>query len=331
MQTTTLVSGVQLPAAMVYDPTGRLFFVEVNAGRLRVFKDGGLQPESVAEFPVHKGSESGLLGLALDPAFQENHFIYVYYSEAEPARPEVGTRNRVMRMVERDGRGTELTPILDNLPINEVGAVDAHQGGALIFGRDGKLYISMGETGNPPMAQDPTSPLGKILRINPDGSIPTDNPTAGSAIYASGLRNPWGFAMHPKTGAIYLSNNGNKSHDKIMLLQPGANYGWPVIEGHSEDGRFTNAVWDSGDAPDSRNGMTGLAIYEGEMFPELRGSLLFCAFRTGKLRRLTLSGDALDAADSQLRLDPECRLGITIAPDGAIITSSIDKILRSSQ
>ena len=322
------LSGLQLPSALTFAPDGRLFLVEVNAGRVRVGKDGVLQEQPVATFPVQQGSESGLLGLTLDPDFGANRYVYVYYSEADPAQPSHGLRNRVVRFVERDGRASDFTPILDNLPINEVGAMDAHQGGAIGFGPDGKLYVTIGDTGRPEQAQDPTSLAGKVLRVNSDGSVPADNPFPGSPVYALGVRNPWGFAVHPKTGGIYLSENGNKAHDRVLLLRPGANYGWPVVETVEGDSPFTPQVWDSGDSADSRNGMTGLLVYGGSMFPEYEGTLFFCAFRTGKLKWLSLAGSDFEYADDQRRLDAECRLGVTEGPDGAIYASTIDKVLR---
>jgi glucose/arabinose dehydrogenase len=325
------VQGVQLPAALTFAPDGRMFFVEVNAGRVRVVKDGKLVEQPVATFPVQQASESGLLGLTLDPDFAANGRMYAYYSESRPEAPERGVRNRVVRFVERDGLATEITPILDDLPNSAEGAMDAHQGGSLIFGHDKKLYVSIGETGKPHLAQDPQSLAGKVLRINSDGTVPTDNPVPGSPIFASGLRNVWGFAVHPRTGAIYMTNNGNKAHDKVLLLQPGANYGWPIFEGEPTDPKYTGAVWDSGDGADSRNGMVGLTIYDGAMFPDYRGQLFFCAFRTGKLRRLTLAGESLDAADSQQRIEAECRLDVATAPDGSIYTSTIDKVFRLSR
>ena len=328
MRQETYLAGLQLPAALTFAPDGRLFLVEVNAGRVRAAREGVLQDRPVATFPVQQGPESGLLGLALDPDFAANHYVYVYYSEADPAQPAHGLRNRVVRFVERDGEAAEVTPILDNLPINEGGAIDAHQGGALVFGPDGTLYVAVGDTGRPALAQDPSALVGKILRINPDGSVPADNPLPGSPVFALGLRNPWGFAVHPATGDIYVSDNGNKSHDRIVLLRPSANYGWPVVEGPSDDPRFTPAVWDSGNGADARNGMTALIVYDGSMFPEHREALFFCAFRTGKLRRLTLGGPARDRAESQQRLEAECRLGLAQGPDGAIYASSIDKVLR---
>jgi glucose/arabinose dehydrogenase len=329
IQTATYVDNVELPASLTFAPDGRMFFVEVFAGRVRVVENGVLKPEPVATFQVQQGSESGLLGIALDPQFTTNRYIYAYYSEPDPAQLDRGVRNRVIRFVERDGKASDVVPILDNLPNNPVaGAQDAHQGGALIFGPDGKLYVTVGDTGRPDLAQDPSSPVGKILRINPDGSIPADNPFPGSPTYVMGLRNPWGLTVHPRTGAIYASDNGNHIHDKVVLVSPGANYGWPIVEDPGADERFSRPVWDSGDAPDAHNGMTGVAVYSGEMFPDFKDSLFFCAFRTGKLRRAPLVGPAQDATDEYERLDPECRLGLTVGPDGAIYVSTMNKIVR---
>jgi glucose/arabinose dehydrogenase len=331
IQTSVYVDNVELPASMIFAPDGRMFFVEVFAGRVRVVENGVLQPDPVMTFQVQQGSESGLLGIALDPDFTTNRYIYAYYSEPDPAELDRGVRNRVVRFVERDGKGAEVTPILDNLPNNPVkGAQDAHQGGALIFGPDKKLYVTIGDAGRPDLVQEPSALNGKVLRINPDGSIPSDNPTPGSPVFGMGFRNPWGLAVHPRTGGIYATDNGNHIHDKVDLIKPGVNFGWPAVEDPRSDPRFTAPVWDSGDAPDAHNGMTGVAIYEGDMFPEFKDSLFFCAFRTGKLRRVPLVGPDQSASEEQERLDPECRLGLTVGPDGAIYVSTMNRIVRLS-
>lgn len=332
LQTSIVVDNVEMPAAMIFAPDGRLFFVEVFAGRVRVVKDGVLQPEPVTTFRVQTGSESGLLGLALDPDFTNNRFMYAYYAEPDPVEQDRGLRNRVVRFVERDGHASDITPILDNLPNNpNKGAQDAHEGGALVFGPDGKLYVTVGDTGQPDQAQDPHSLVGKVLRINPDGSIPADNPFPGSPVFAMGLRNSWGLTVHPRTGGVYATDNGNHTHDKVVLVTPGANFGWPLVEDPATDSRYTTQVWDSGDDPDaSHSGPTGLVIYNGTMFPEYKDSVLFCAFRTGKLRRLPLLGDRQDRVEELDRLDPECRLGIAVGPDGSIYVSTMTRIVRLS-
>lgn len=329
IRSSVYVENVELPASMTFAPDGRMFFAEVFAGRVRVVANGVLQAQPVAVFQVQQGSESGLLGITIDPDFATNHYLYAYYSEPDPVELDRGIRNRVVRFVEREGQASEITPILDNIPNNPVrGAQDAHQDGALVFGPDGKLYVSVGDTGKTDVVQDTSTLAGKVLRINRDGSVPADNPFPGSPVFALGLRNPWGLDVHPRTGAIYASENGNKDHDKIVLLRPGANFGWPIVEDPGADARFSRPVWDSGDAIDSHNGMAGVAIYEGAMFPEFRDSLFFCAFRTGKLRRLPLLGPDQDHVESQERFDPECRLGVTVSPEGAIYVATMNKIVR---
>jgi Glucose / Sorbosone dehydrogenase len=237
-----------------FAPDGRLFFVEVNAGRIRVANGMELQSEPMATLAVQQAAESGLLGLALDPEFSKNHFVYAYYSEGDRSDPSRGIRNRVVRFTERDGIAGEMTPILDNLPVSSTGAEDAHQGGALLFGPDGRLYVSVGETGNPAASQDLASLAGKILRVNADGSIPPDNPFPGSPVFAFGFRNPWGMVFHPKTGALFATENGNKAHDEINLVTAGGNYGWPKVDGINDDPKYEDPIWDSGHGRDARNG-----------------------------------------------------------------------------
>ncbi len=323
-----VLDNLVLPAALAFAPDGRLFFVEVNAGRIRIARGKDLQPEPVASVPVQQAAESGLLGLALDPEFDRNHFVYAYYSEGDPASPARGIRNRVVRFTERDGIGGEMTPILDNLPSSASGAEDAHQGGALVFGPDGKLYVSVGETGNPAAAQELSSLAGKILRINPDGSLPADNPFPGSPIFAIGFRNSWGMAFHPKTGDLFATENGNKAHDEVNLVKPGGNYGWPKLDGINDDPKYVDPIWDSGHGKDARNGMVGISIYAGAMFPELEDQVLFCSFNSGKMRRIALDPPRFNRFSGIEDLAKGCRLGVTVGPDGAIYFSSVNQILR---
>lgn len=323
-----VLDGVALPAALTFAPDGRLFFVEVNAGRIRVARGRELQPRPFATLPVQQASESGLLGLALDPDFADNHFVYAYYSEGAPSSPSLGLRNRVVRFTDRDGEGVEMTPILDDLPVNSVGGQDAHQGGALAFGPDGMLYVAIGDTGSSGLAQDPASLAGKILRVGRDGSIPSDNPFPGSPVFALGFRNPWGMAFHPRTGELFATENGNKAHDEINLVQSGGNYGWAVHEGTQREPGFADPVWDSGDGRDARHGMVGLGFYVGGLFPELGDELLFCAFKSGTLRRVALEPPSYDRVRAVSRLGQDCRLGVTVGLDGALYVSSISQVIR---
>lgn len=326
------LEGLQIPSALSWAPDGRLFFVEVNGGRVRVASGREVQREPVHTVPVAQNAESGLLGLALDPDFPSNHYVYIYYTVPEPTDVTLGLMNRVIRFTERSGTAESMTTILDNLPVNVVGPPDFHQGGALAFGPDRKLYVSIGDVGKPETSQDPRTTAGKILRVNPDGSIPSDNPTPGSYVFASGFRNVWGMTFHPNTGVLYASENGSKSHDEVNVVYGGKNYGWPEAEGTAKNPKFADPLWDSGSSGlQSRNGMVGLTFYRGAMFPELQGDLLFCAFKTGRIRRATLAPPEYERIASISRLEGECRLDISVGPDGAIYTSNITQILRLSR
>jgi aldose sugar dehydrogenase len=326
----SVLDGLKLPAALQFAPDGRLFFVEVNAGRIRVADGRRLQAEPFATLPVQQAAESGLLGLALDPDFGRNRWVYAFYSEGDPEVPKRGVRNRLVRFTDRDGIGVEMTPILGDLPANPKGGVLAHQGGAIAFGPDGKLYLSIGDTNKEKgrVAQDPARLQGKILRVNPDGSVPADNPFAGSPVFALGFRNSWGLTFQPGTGTLFATENGNLSHDEINLVRAGSNHGWPHVEGMSGDPRFADPLWDSGSGKKSRRGMVGLTFYAGALFPELRDELLFCTFNDGVLHRAALEPPGYDRIGAISGLADDCRLGLTVGPDGAIYYSSVTQIRR---
>ena len=194
---TQLVSGLSSPTAMAFAPDGRLFVCE-QGGRLRVVKNGALLPTPFVTLTVDSAGERGLLGVAFDPDFATNHYVYVYYTATSPA-----VHNRVSRFTANGdvaAAGSEVVLLeLDNLS----GATN-HNGGAIHFGPDGKLYVAVGENANGANAQTLANLLGKMLRINADGTIPTDNPfyaTASGrnrAIWALGLRNPFTFAFQPR-------------------------------------------------------------------------------------------------------------------------------------
>jgi glucose/arabinose dehydrogenase len=202
---------------------GRIFFTE-RPGVIRVIVAGKLQAEPVFKFtdPFYSQSESGLLGIVLDRNFAANHYFYVYHTYQENKQ----TQNRVLRMVEKGNKATIDKVLIDHLP----GEVN-HDGGRIKIGPDGLLYITAGDALDRPSAQDVAKLGGKILRIGLDGSIPKDNPFPGSPVYSLGHRNPQGLAWNPTTGKLFSSEHGQSAHDEINMIEPGANYGWPLIEG----------------------------------------------------------------------------------------------------
>ena len=224
-----IASGIPSATAMEFAPDGRLFVCQQN-GQLRVIKNGLLLTEPFLTVTTDTTGERGLLGVAFDPNFANNHWVYIYYTV--PGSPP---HNRVSRYtangdVAVSGSGTVI------LELNNLNASN-HNGGAIHFGSDGKLYVAVGDNANSANAQTLANLLGKMLRLNPDGTIPTDNPfynTAtgvNGAIWALGLRNPFTFAVQPGTGRIFINDVGQSTWEEINVGVAGANYGWPNCEG----------------------------------------------------------------------------------------------------
>jgi glucose/arabinose dehydrogenase len=276
------VTGLTTIWAIDFAPDGRIFLTE-RGGRVRTVRDGVLDPQPWITLDVVEVAESGLLGLALDPRFATNGYVYVAYTYATGD----GTmQNRLARLREDPvtGRG-----VLDAILLDDVRAGRVHDGGRVKFGPDGKLYWTMGETGNPDLAQSLDVWNGKILRLNPDGSIPEDNPFPGSPIYSYGHRNPQGLAWQPGTGRLYATEHGPSGSqsccDEVNYILPGMNYGWPQAFGdQSAAGTM---------APLIHSGPTGATTWApgGAAFVTTgpwAGSLVFVGLRGQSLYRVTL-------------------------------------------
>jgi aldose sugar dehydrogenase len=318
---TPVVEGVLVPMSMTFAPDGRLFFNEVSKGTVRIVEaDGALQDEPFVQLRVARRTEMGALGLALDPAFATNHFVYVFYSQArnDNGDPE---DNRVVRYTERDGKATDRTVIIKDLPAG----VCCHNGGRIGFGRDGKLYVTVGDTNDDEKAQNPKRLHGKVLRLNPDGSIPSDNPDPTSPVYAMGFRNPFGLAFHPITGVPYISENGEVGHDEINRIVAGGNYGNPLAEGYARKPGFIDPVWETGVG---RVAPSGAAFYTGSSMPEYQGDLFFCSYNTGDLTRMRLGGPNYDQVAEQEVLNRNCHLDVANAPDGSLYLAEVTTIFR---
>jgi glucose/arabinose dehydrogenase len=218
------------PTAMALAPDGRLFVCQ-QAGQLRVIERGALLPTPFLMVTVDASGERGLLGVAFDPNFAANQYVYVYYTALSPA-----VHNRVSRFT-ADGNvavpGSE-TVILE---LDDLSAATNHNGGAIHFAADGTLFIGVGENANGANAQTLSNLLGKMLRINRDGTIPTNNPFynlatgKNRAIWALGLRNPFTFAFHPASGRLLINDVGQNTYEEIDDGFAGSNYGWPQTEG----------------------------------------------------------------------------------------------------
>jgi aldose sugar dehydrogenase len=290
----TVARGLEHPWALEFLPDGRMLVTE-RPGRLRLVDRSGRISEPLAGVPeVEVGGQGGLLDVALDPKFAENRLVYLSYAELR----EGGAGTAVARGRLDEGRLEAVRVIYRQQPKVAGGN---HFGSRLVFARDGKLFVTQGERADyREQAQDLSSHLGKIVRINADGSVPDDNPFAGKAgarpeIWSYGHRNIQAAAIHPETGQLWTVEHGARGGDELNHPEAGKNYGWPVItygvdysglkigEGTAKEGMEQPVYfWDPVIAP------SGMLFYTGDAFPAWKGSVLVGSLQPGALVRLEL-------------------------------------------
>lgn len=309
----SVATGLDTPWSIVFTSPERLLVTE-RAGRLRVIENGRLQKQPLYTFSeVSETGEEGLMALALHPEYPENRFVYV--SLAYEAGNELWVK--VMRFTDQGNALGNPQTIIDRIP-----AARYHAGCRIAFGPDGKLYITTGDATDKALAQDLGSLAGKILRLNADGSIPSDNPF-GTAVWSYGHRNPQGIAWHPDTGALYSSEHGPSvfdgpaGGDEVNLIEGGKNYGWPLVS-HERRRTGTEApliTFTPAEAPAS------LLIYSGRQQSAWRGDLFFGALRGEGLVRLEIDPSNPGRIVSTEKL-AEVALGrireVMEGPDGAM-------------
>ena len=260
--TETSIPGLSNPTAMEIAPDGRIFVCQ-QGGSLRVIKNGALLSTPFLTVSVDASGERGLLGIAFDPNFATNNFIYIYYTVSTTPR-----HNRVSRVT---ANGDVAVPGSETvlLELDNLTSATNHNGGAIHFGPDGKLYIAVGENATPSNAQTLSNMLGKILRINSNGTIPNDNPFFNQAsgnnrsIWALGLRNPFTFAFQPGTGRVFINDVGQTTFEEINDGIAGSNYGWPIEEGPSANPNFRPPLFAYGHG---FSATTGCAIAGGAFY-----------------------------------------------------------------
>ncbi len=315
---TQIVSGLASPTAMAFAPDERLFIC-LQGGQLRVVKNGALLPTPFLTLTVNASGERGLLGVAFDPDFATNGFVYVYYTATTPA-----IHNRISRFTATGDVavvGSEVVLMdLDNLS----GATN-HNGGAIHFGPDGKLYVAVGENANSANSQTLNNRLGKMLRINSDGSIPTDNPFFGTAtglnraIWALGLRNPFTFSFERLTGRMFVNDVGETTWEEINDGIAGSNYGWPTTEGETTNPAFRSPLFVYGHGS---SGTTGCAITGGAFYdPQTRtfptswhDQYFFADFCSGWIRAYDPVADSATAFATGI----SGPVDLKVQPDGSL-------------
>ena len=308
------------PTAMAFAPDGRLF-VCLQGGQLRVIKNGALLATPFVTLSVTSAGERGLLGIAFDPNFSSNQFVYLYYTTSTAP-----VHNRISRFTANgDVAVSGSEAILVDL--DTLSSATNHNGGGLHFGPDGKLYLGVGENANGSNAQTLTNRLGKILRYNSDGSIPTDNPFfntasgANRAIWALGLRNPYTFAFQPGTGRMFINDVGQSTWEEIDDGIAGSNYGWPTCEGACSptNSNFRDPLFQYAHGSDATTGcaIVGAAFYNPPVnqFPSsYLGKYFFADLCSGWIRLFNPATGTATTFASGISTPVDLQVG----PDGCL-------------
>jgi glucose/arabinose dehydrogenase len=351
-----LASGLSHPWSLAFLPNGDILVTERH-GSLRMVRGGELLPKPIAGLPrdIKARGFSGLMEVAVHPDFEQNRFVYLTYTRALP--DGLGGVALVRGRLE----GMELVEVEDVFfvepwgvdkaiedPLADLGTFTASS--RLLFAPDGKLFMTVGGAfgvertdgdtsfwGKALLAQDVDSHIGKLLRLNDDGTVPADNPFVGKPghkpeIYSMGHRNQQGLAIHPGNGRVYATEHGVQGGDELNLIEPGANYGWPLVSyGRHYDGpRVSRYFWSEGMlepavlwAPSIAP--SGLVFYFGDAFPDWRGNLFVGAMTvgripgTGHLERIVLNEDGEEVARESLLAEYRQRIrDVRVGPDGLL-------------
>ena len=326
----TVAEGLIHPWAIAFLPDGRMLVTE-RPGRMRLVNMEGQVTAPLEGVPkVFAQGQGGLLDVALAPDFQSSGTIYFSYAE-----PREGGRNGTAvaraRLVEGDDR-----PRLEDVQIifrqQPSYRADVHFGSRIVVAPDGKLFITLGERFQMQYAQDLSRHWGKVVRINPDGSVPEDNPFveregARPEIWSYGHRNPQAAGLHPETGELWIVDHGPRGGDEVNVVRKGLNYGWPVINyGRHYSGQ---------DIPEKREGMeqplyywdpsiapSGMTFYTADRAPQWRGNLFVGALAGRHLARLVLDGEEVTAEEQLLKDLNERIRDVRQGPDGAIYVAT---------
>ena len=317
------VRGLAAPWSMAFLPNGDMLVTE-KVGRLRIVRNGMLDPQPIAGTPqVVAMQQGGLLEVAVHPRFAENQFVYVTYSKA-------GEQGNTTALARGRFDGKALVELKDLFVADAWSKGGLHFGGKLAFGPDGMLYMTVGERNDRNRAQETTHHAGKLLRLRDDGTVPMDNPFVGRAgfrpeIYSYGHRNLQGLAFHPTTGQLWEHEHGPQGGDELNLIQPGKNYGWPVVTlGREYSGDPITPVW-------YREGMeqpvtvwvpsiavSGMMFYTGDRLPGWKGDLFVGGLSGLQLHRVVFASGGPRGRETLLAELKQRIRDVRQGPDGLI-------------
>jgi glucose/arabinose dehydrogenase len=319
---TAVVTGLEFPAAFTFLPDGRILYAERFNGELRIYDPGTSSDTLFYDIPsVLTEKEQGLLGVAVHPGYPTEPYVYAYVTQAVGVK--LKKKNRIVRLTDAGGTGTDFTVL------HETKAAGVHNGGVIHFGPDGKLWAVIGELSKPANAQNLAVRMGKVIRLNPDGSVPADNPFPGSAVWSYGHRNMFGFAFDPVTGDPWVTENGPKCNDEVNRVEAGQNYGW----GKEQDCALSPAPQNtnrSGPSPvlplvwiTPTVAPTGAAFCDGcGLGADTEGTFLFGTWKPDQIRRLTLNpGRDGVASSAVLYQHSNGVLAVEAASDGTMYFS----------
>jgi glucose/arabinose dehydrogenase len=336
-----VASGLEHPWGMAFLPDGELLITE-RPGRLRVLlPDGGLSQPISGVPTVADAGQGGLLDVAIDPDYASNGLVYFSFAESRDGGAALSVARGRLDLEQNSLSDVEV--IFRQQPAVGGGR---HFGSRVVFANDGTLFVTAGDRGDhSDQSQNPQNHIGAVMRINPDGSIPQDNPGVGrddwaDEVWSIGHRNIQGATMRPGTNQFWTNEHGARGGDEVNLIEPGLNYGWPVIsygvhysgapigEGTARSGMEQPVYyWDPSIAP------SGMAFYTGDAFPEWQGNVLIGGLVGQLLSRLTMRGDAVVDEERMLQgLNARIR-AVSQGPDGLVylLTDAADgRVLRLS-
>ncbi len=314
-----VVSGLEVPWGLGFLPGGDALVTE-RPGRVRLLRGGQLVSAPVATLATGPSDEGGLLGLAVDPQFATNRRFYLYLTVADGET----SSNRVERWkLSDDG----LSATQEKVIFGPIPAAKFHDGGRIRFGPDGMLYVATGDSREPSLSQELSSPAGKLLRIDTEGMVPADNPFPGSPVYLLGIRNLQGFDWRDD-GALYITDHGpsgellRKGHDEVSIARAGDNLGWADIYScEAKEGMVSPLLtWKEAVPPG------GASVYRGDAIAAWKGSLLIGTLGSKHLQRVVFNGDSLTTHEVYFRAQHGRLRDVVMGPDGHlwVTTSNCD-------